>query len=364
MPVSHKGKPVTRSTIHSRAPRRPLTPARAAWAFALPLLALAFLTAPIAGRAQNAVSPSAAQAAASSASAAIAPKAFYKAALKDRAPVAPFAAIAAWQQDGSTVLLDLRSPHEFDEGHIPGAISLPATELTDAALGKIIAGKATRVVIYCANNLNMATRRVVLTTLAYPTLKQLGYTNVLELESAAPGKFPLTLVATSAEASTPPLTPASPAVTPPAPQALLDQIDRLTQLLRDRQAQGYAPATLVQAIKLGANRDAVAAVLTGEGFEGGNDHTQYLALFAVDASDKAKPYYRLLDCMAIGGKGWRAIDKLHVRVTPISKSEDLSLALDALEVGPKDAPNFPTRKSVIRLTWHDDRLSEKGPAGK
>ncbi len=283
------------------------------------------------------------------ASAAIAPKAFYKVALKDRAPIAPFASIAAWQQDGSTVLLDLRSPHEYDEGHIAGAVNLPATEWTDAALSKVVASKATRVVIYCANNLNVATRRVALTTLAYPTLKQLGYSNVLELESAAPGKFPLPLQATNASA---------PAATSPVPQALQVQIDRLTQLLRDRQAEGYTEATMVQNIKLGASRDGVAVVFTVEGFEGGNGHTQYLALFAIDASDKAKPYYRLLDCMAIAGKGWRAIDKLQVRVSPAAKGEDLTLAIDALEVGPKDTPNFPTQKGVIRLKLHDGRLSE------
>ena len=149
--------------------------------FALPLLAMLLLAIATDSRAQSAPTS------------AIPPKAFYKAALKDRAPIAPFASVATWLQEGSVVLLDLRSPREFNAGHIKGAISLPATELTDAALGKAIASKSNRVVIYCSNNLNGATRRVALTTLAYPALKQLGYTNVLELESAMRGKFPLAL---------------------------------------------------------------------------------------------------------------------------------------------------------------------------
>lgn len=126
---------------------------------------------------------------------AIAPEIFYTNALHDQAPIASFQSVADALTAGEVVLLDLRSPEEFAAEHLQGAINLPATELTDEALAAVIPAKDSNVVIYCANNLQM-TRRVALTTLAYPVLKQLGYTRVSILESSFAKRVePLTTIA-------------------------------------------------------------------------------------------------------------------------------------------------------------------------
>jgi hypothetical protein len=60
-----------------------------------------------------------------------------------------FAAMAA--QPG-TVVLDARSADKFAMRHIRGAVNLPFTEFTAAALAKVLPAKDTRVLIYCNNN--------------------------------------------------------------------------------------------------------------------------------------------------------------------------------------------------------------------
>ncbi len=97
------------------------------------------------------------------------------------------------QEEGSAVLLDLRSEQSFEKSYIKGAINLPVTELTDEALIKVIPSKNSRVVIYCDNNFQMS-RKVALTTMAYPAIKQLGYKNIFILESSFSNEiFPLLL---------------------------------------------------------------------------------------------------------------------------------------------------------------------------
>jgi len=148
------------------------------------------------------------------------------------------------------------------------------------------------------------------------------------------------------------------AATPQLPKALVSQVERLTQLLKDSHATGFPPAAMAQNVKLNPYQEGVIVVFTIEGFGGGNNHSQYLALFEIDSDDKTKPYYTLLDVIHVGGKGWRGIERLNARITPISKGGDLAIDIDALEVGPEDAPNFPSKKMVIRLALHNKRINE------
>lgn len=150
----------------------------------------------------------------------------------------------------------------------------------------------------------------------------------------------------------------SQAAQPQAFKPLIQQVERLTQLLKDRSAVGYPAATMVQLVKVSTYREIAVAVFTIEGFGGGNNHSQYLALFDVDSEDRSQPFYTLVDVMHIGGKGWRAVESMDARVTSDSKSGDLSIELDALEVRPEDPPNFPGQKSVIRLVLRGERLHE------
>lgn len=144
----------------------------------------------------------------------------------------------------------------------------------------------------------------------------------------------------------------------PAPKPLRDQVGRLIALLRDSHASGYPEATLFQSLALGHDRTVAAAVFTIEGFGGGNNHTQFFALFEQEpGADDGPGHFSLIDVIPVGGKGWRAIHGLDIAVSREEKTGRVQLSFPALEVAPGDAANFPSRKTIIRLVL-DGRLSE------
>jgi rhodanese-related sulfurtransferase len=65
-------------------------------------------------------------------------------------PQVDFEEVLAWESDGGvpagTVLLDVRTPEEFSQGNVPGAINIPVDDLRDR-LGEIPAGA--RILCYC-----------------------------------------------------------------------------------------------------------------------------------------------------------------------------------------------------------------------
>ncbi len=69
------------------------------------------------------------------------------------------------------ILLDVREQDEFDEGHIPGAILLPYTEIANKA-EEIIPDKDNQILVYCRSG-----RR---SKIAAESLVGLGYSNVKE----------------------------------------------------------------------------------------------------------------------------------------------------------------------------------------
>ena len=69
------------------------------------------------------------------------------------------------------VILDVRSQEEYDQGHIPGAVVIPHTEM-EAQAEQILPDKDQLLLVYCRSG-----RR---SKLAAETLVQLGYTNILE----------------------------------------------------------------------------------------------------------------------------------------------------------------------------------------
>jgi Rhodanese-like domain len=90
--------------------------------------------------------------------------------------------------DRDTIILDARSASKYALRHVKGAVNLPFTDFTAAALAQVIPSKTTKVLIYCNNNfegsdtafpakapaasLNLAT---------YTSLRAYGYTNIFEL---------------------------------------------------------------------------------------------------------------------------------------------------------------------------------------
>ena len=163
----------------------------------------------------------------------------------------------------------------------------------------------------------------------------------------------LSLVAPLAVAE---VAPAPEAVAEP-PKALLAQVERLTELLRDGYAQGYADATLCQILTVDEYQQLALAVFTIEGFGGGNNHRQYFAAFRVDVDASQPPYYSLLDVIAIGGKGWRGVEELNATLDV--EPERMLIRFGALEVTDQDAPNFPSKKTVVTLVLEDGQLHEQ-----
>ena len=69
------------------------------------------------------------------------------------------------------IILDTREQDEFDEGHIPGAILIPYTEIDNKA-DEMLPDKDAQILVYCRSG-----RR---SKIASESLSKLGYTNVKE----------------------------------------------------------------------------------------------------------------------------------------------------------------------------------------
>ena len=69
------------------------------------------------------------------------------------------------------ILLDVRTQEEYDQGHIPGAILIPDTEIK-AKAEEVLTDKDQLILVYCRSG-----RR---SKLAAEVLVELGYTNIKE----------------------------------------------------------------------------------------------------------------------------------------------------------------------------------------
>ena len=145
-----------------------------------------------------------------------------------------------------------------------------------------------------------------------------------------------------------------------APKALTTQIQKLGDLISDGYAVRFDGATYFQDIKLKDRNKLVLTVFTMEGFGGGNNHGQFLALFEENLNENNVPYYTYSDHISIGGKGWRGVDGLNAKVVENKKTNELTFSFDALEVGEDDAPNFPSKKVVVKVVYAKGELSEVG----
>lgn len=69
------------------------------------------------------------------------------------------------------IILDVRTQEEYDEGHIPGAILIPNTEI-EARAEESLPDKEQLILVYCRSG-----RR---SKMATEILAELGYTNIRE----------------------------------------------------------------------------------------------------------------------------------------------------------------------------------------
>ena len=70
------------------------------------------------------------------------------------------------------VVLDVREPDEFDNGHIPGAVLLPLGSITERSAAELIPSLDSTVLVYCRSG-NRSKK-------ASAALAELGYVNVYE----------------------------------------------------------------------------------------------------------------------------------------------------------------------------------------
>ena len=70
------------------------------------------------------------------------------------------------------LLLDVRTPEEFAQGHIPGALNIPVDQLR-ARLDEVGAKDRT-IVLYCRSGRRSATAASMLQTAGYPHLIDIG----------------------------------------------------------------------------------------------------------------------------------------------------------------------------------------------
>ena len=77
------------------------------------------------------------------------------------------------ENNENTVLLDVRSPQEYEEGHLTHAVNIPHYELYYKA-PRIIKQKDTIIIVYCSFGIRSKK--------ALKVLKKMGYNNLYQLD--------------------------------------------------------------------------------------------------------------------------------------------------------------------------------------
>lgn len=75
--------------------------------------------------------------------------------------------------DQGALLLDVRSPAEFAEGHLAGAINIPVQEL-ESRLAELPADKTREVLVYCRSGMRSARARTMLLAAGFVKVDDLG----------------------------------------------------------------------------------------------------------------------------------------------------------------------------------------------
>ena len=80
-------------------------------------------------------------------------------------------AVKMMRDEKDYIILDVRRPDEFAEGHIPGAINIPNEEIGTAEIAEL-PDKSQLILVYCrsGNRSKQASEKLV----------KLGYTNIVE----------------------------------------------------------------------------------------------------------------------------------------------------------------------------------------
>ena len=80
--------------------------------------------------------------------------------------------VSEFRETPGAVLLDVRTPQEYREGHIPGSINIPLQSLSTA--DQIPAGKDTLLFVYCYSGARSAQAVRLLAGMGYTNTKNIG----------------------------------------------------------------------------------------------------------------------------------------------------------------------------------------------
>ncbi|MGL4484503.1 MAG: rhodanese-like domain-containing protein [Anaerovoracaceae bacterium] len=76
-------------------------------------------------------------------------------------------------KEEGTVLLDVRTEEEYNEGHIPNAILLPDYDIQKEA-GNILPDKEAKIIVYCRSGKRSASAAAELAAMGYKNVYDLG----------------------------------------------------------------------------------------------------------------------------------------------------------------------------------------------
>jgi len=139
------------------------------------------------------------------------------------------------------------------------------------------------------------------------------------------------------------------------PAQLTKQTDELSSLIRDSYASEYSRNIYLFSHK-DSERGAIV-LLNLEGFSGGNNSSQYMAIFSVlsGSEDGGKPipdYYSLIDFIQIGSRGLRFVDSDKITHTYDEKTHETVITVPFLKYGEEDGLCCPSVKgsATYRVT--------------
>ncbi len=83
--------------------------------------------------------------------------------------------IETWKNTKGAVLLDVRSPEEYRNGHVPGSINIPVGNILDAE--KEIPDKSTPIFTYCLSGMRSSSAVAALKSRGYQNVQSIGGIN-------------------------------------------------------------------------------------------------------------------------------------------------------------------------------------------
>ena len=80
--------------------------------------------------------------------------------------------LAQFQQTSNAMLVDVRTPEEYREGHIPGSINVPLQQIEDIDLE--VSDMSTPLYIYCRSGARSSQATAVLQEMGYEEVHNIG----------------------------------------------------------------------------------------------------------------------------------------------------------------------------------------------